>query len=65
MQSIEKLQASGYLKFDQIIPIPEDITGYPDTKVDQPPVNPSPFNHPTKIVVLDVRRKDGQAGNYV
>jgi len=65
MQSIEKLQTSGYLKFDQIIPIPEDITGYPDTKVDQPPVNPSPFNHPTKIVVLDVRRKDGQASNYV
>lgn len=65
MQSIEKLQASGYLEFDKTIPIPEDITGYPDTKVDQPPVNPNPFNHPTKIVVLDVRRKDGQVGNYV
>lgn len=57
LESLQALCADGYLSIDQIIPIPEDITGYPQTIVDQPPVDPAPFNHPTKIVVLVVRRK--------
>ena len=65
MESIEQLQSSGYLKLNSIIPIPEDITGYLETKVGQPPLDPSPFNHPTKIVVMDVTRKDGLPGNYL
>lgn len=55
---INALCQSEYLQFSDIIPIPPDITGYPETIVDAPPADPSPFNHPTKIVVLKVFRKD-------
>ncbi|MFN7035477.1 MAG: class I SAM-dependent methyltransferase [Bellilinea sp.] len=49
---------SGYLWLDEIIPVPEDVTGFPNTRVTPPPVDPSPFNHPTKIAILRVARKD-------
>ncbi|MCB2209441.1 class I SAM-dependent methyltransferase [bacterium] len=55
---LEALCRSDYLSLGEIIPIPEDITGYPETIVDTPPVDPAPFNHPTKIAVLNVTRKD-------
>ncbi len=58
MAELDALCRSEYLTFDQIIPIPPDITGYPATVVDTPPVDPSPFNHPTKIAILKVTRKD-------
>jgi 23S rRNA (cytosine1962-C5)-methyltransferase len=38
--------------------VPPDCTGYPATRVSAPPVDPAPFNHPTKIAILRVRRKD-------
>jgi len=47
-----------YLEFEGIIPIPPDVTGYPETVVDAPPVDPAPFNHPTKIALLRAFRKD-------
>ncbi len=55
---IQELCTSDYLDFEKIIKIPEDITGYPQTIVSSPPIDPAPFNHPTKIVVLHVTRKD-------
>ncbi len=58
MAELEGLCQSEYLSFSEIIPVPEDITGYPETIVETPPVDPAPFNHPTKIAVLDVIRKD-------
>jgi 23S rRNA (cytosine1962-C5)-methyltransferase len=58
MKKLQALCKSEYLSLGPIIPIPEDITGYPNTIVDTPPVNPAPFNHPTKIAVLNVTRKD-------
>jgi 23S rRNA (cytosine1962-C5)-methyltransferase len=58
MAELDQLCRSEYLSFEQIIPIPEDITGYPDTIVNPPPVDPAPFNHPTKIAILRVTRKD-------
>jgi 23S rRNA (cytosine1962-C5)-methyltransferase len=57
MQSLEELCHDGYLEIEQVLPIPEDITGFAETIVSKPPVDPVPFNHPTKIVVLRVRRK--------
>jgi len=60
MAELEALCQSPYISFEQIIPIPPDITGYPDTIVDHPPANPAPFNHPTKIAILKVFRKDEQ-----
>lgn len=58
MGELESLTASDYLAFERIIPIPEDITGYPETIQTPPPTDPSPFNHPTKIAILRVFRKD-------
>ena len=58
MAEIDALCQSPYLQFESIIKVPPDITGFPETIVDAPPVDPSPFNHPTKIVILKVFRKD-------
>jgi 23S rRNA (cytosine1962-C5)-methyltransferase len=57
MQSLEALCHDGYLEIEQVISIPEDITGFAETIVAKPPVSPAPFNHPTKIVVMRVKRK--------
>ncbi|MEA3351677.1 MAG: class I SAM-dependent methyltransferase [Chloroflexota bacterium] len=57
MSSLEQLCADGYLSIETIIPVPQDITGYSQTIVDAPPRDPAPFNHPTKIAILGVRRK--------
>lgn len=55
MQSLEALCKDGYLSIRELIPVPEDFIGY--EKIGKPITDPSPFNHSTKIVVLDVRKK--------
>jgi 23S rRNA (cytosine1962-C5)-methyltransferase len=60
MAEIEALCQSPYITFEQTIPIPPDITGFPDTILAQPPTDPAPFNHPTKIAILRLTRKDGR-----
>lgn len=55
--SLSALCADGYLEIESLIPVPEDVTGYPGTMVSQPHVSPAPFNHSTKIAVLRVKRK--------
>ncbi|MBS1250921.1 MAG: Ribosomal RNA large subunit methyltransferase I [Chloroflexi bacterium] len=57
MRSLEGLCADGYLTIEELISVPQDVTGYPSTIVNQPPTDPAPFDHPTKIVVLGVRKK--------
>jgi 23S rRNA (cytosine1962-C5)-methyltransferase len=57
MQSLDNLCQDGYLSIVRIIPIPQDITGYPHTIINNPPIDPTPFNHPTKIALLKVKRK--------
>lgn len=56
MAILENMCSGGYLSIEALIPIPADITGYATTRIGEPPVDPAPFNHPTKIVVLRVRR---------
>lgn len=58
MAELDRLCQSDYLALDRLIPVPEDVTGTPDTVVAPPPADPAPFNHPTKIAVLKVTRKD-------
>jgi 23S rRNA (cytosine1962-C5)-methyltransferase len=58
---LEELCVDGYLSIEDIIPVPPDFTGFPETRVGSFPVDPAPFNHPTKIAVLRVRRKDEKA----
>jgi 23S rRNA (cytosine1962-C5)-methyltransferase len=55
MQVLETICKDGYLKIRELIPVPEDFIGY--NKVGKPITDPSPFNHSTKIAVLDVKKK--------
>jgi 23S rRNA (cytosine1962-C5)-methyltransferase len=57
LQSLEALCQDGYLEIERMLPAPDDITGFPETIVSKPPVSPAPFNHPTKMVVMRVKRK--------
>lgn len=57
MRSLEVLSKDKYISIEATIPIPPDITGFPSTIVNTPPTDPAPFNHPTKIAILKIRRK--------
>ncbi len=57
MQTLEELCQDGYLKIKELIPVPEDFTGYLETRLGEPITDPAPFNHSTKIAVLEVKRK--------
>ncbi len=57
MQTLEELCQDGYLRIKELIPVPEDFTGYPETRSNKPITDSAPFNHSTKIVVLEVKRK--------
>jgi len=56
-QMLETLCADGYLTLETLIPVPQDFLGYSGTSPALP-TDPAPFNHPTKIAVLRVRRKE-------
>ena len=60
LQTLEALCADGYLKIMELIPVPDDFAGYPETRGGTPITDPTPFNHSTKIAVLQVRRKETQ-----
>ncbi|MBE7535275.1 MAG: class I SAM-dependent methyltransferase [Anaerolineales bacterium] len=55
MQTLENLCKDGYLKIEELIPVPEHFVGY--HQIGKPITDPAPFNHSTKIAVLKVRRK--------
>lgn len=55
MNTLEALCNDGYLKFRELISVSEDFVGY--HAVGSPITDPTPFNHSTKIAILDVKRK--------
>jgi 23S rRNA (cytosine1962-C5)-methyltransferase len=55
MQTLEALCADGYLTIRELVSVPDDMVGY--NRVAAPISDPSPFNHSTKIAILEVRRK--------
>lgn len=55
MQTLESLCKDGYLSIRELVPVPDDTVGY--NKMTAPVTDPSPFNHSTKIAILDVKRK--------
>lgn len=57
LAELETLCSDGYLSIESRIPVPEDITGPGPSNHSALPADPSPFNHPTKIALLRVRRK--------
>ena len=58
LRLLEQLCADGYLAVETLVPVPADFTGFAETRVGQPPADPAPFNHSTKIAILRVKRKD-------
>ena len=59
MAALEGISDDGYVTVEETIPIPVDFTGTPETRVAEFPTSPEPFNHPTKIAVLRISRKEG------
>jgi 23S rRNA (cytosine1962-C5)-methyltransferase len=59
MQILDEVCKDGYVRLAERIDVPEDFTGYPHTRVSAPPADPTPFNHATKIAVLEVRHRAG------
>ena len=57
IDALEALGKDGYVSIEELIPVPDDVTGFPQTRAGKPPADPTPFNHSTKIAVLKVRKK--------
>lgn len=57
LADLKDLCKDGYLELEDIVPVPPDFTGYPETRTTGWPTDPAPFNHPTKIAILRVHRK--------
>ena len=57
IEALESLCVDGYVEIKELIPVPADLTGYPETRVRAPITDPAPFNHSTKIAVLEIRHK--------
>lgn len=61
-QQLEDLAGHRFVRLVEQIDVPFDFTGYKDTIVDDPVTDPQPFNHSTKIAVLEIwhKRKVGR-----
>lgn len=55
MHTLETLCKDGYLSIRELIPVPENFIGL--NRIGTPITDPTPFNHSTKIAILDVKRK--------
>lgn len=55
IRQLETLCQDGYMTIEELIPIPPDFAGFPETRIGTFPTDPAPFNHPTKIAVLRIR----------
>ncbi|MBI4927882.1 MAG: class I SAM-dependent methyltransferase [Anaerolineae bacterium] len=56
--AIRDLPGSQFIETEALIPVPEDVTGYAQTRCLPPPSSPAPFNHTTKIAVLRIHHPD-------
>jgi len=55
MHTLEGLCRDGYLRIRELIPVPDDFAGH--DRIGKPVTDPAPFNHSTKMAILDVKRK--------
>lgn len=56
LRVLETACSDGYLALEAMLPVPADLIGF--SVAPRPwPADPAPFNHPTKIAVMRVRRK--------
>lgn len=57
MASLNELCQDGYVSIETLIDIEEDFTGFTKTRIMPPIIDPTPFNHSTKIAVLRIQHK--------
>lgn len=55
LQVLDSLCRDGYLEIKELIPVPQDFTGF--DPIGSQITDPAPFNHSTKIAILSVKRK--------
>ena len=58
LAALQDLCESGYLTLEDTLSVPKDAAGYLLPGMQAWPVAPAPFNHPTKIAVLRVKKKN-------
>jgi len=59
LAQLEKLCTDSFVQIKEFIPVPASFFGGEFNK-ETIPADPAPFNHSTKIVILEVHRKDGR-----
>jgi 23S rRNA (cytosine1962-C5)-methyltransferase len=57
LQTLKSICKDGYILVDQLMDVPPDVVGFPDTVRGKPPADPDPFNHSTKIALLRVLKR--------
>lgn len=57
MNALQSLCVGDYVEIESLIPVAEDFTGYPETRVENMIKDPTPFNHSTKIAILKINHK--------
>lgn len=58
LELLESLCADGFLRLADRLPVPADFTACDDSIACPYPADPAPFNHPTKIALLQVFHKE-------
>ena len=59
-QQLEGLCHDGYMTIEELIPVPDDFSGFAKNHQNYFPTDPAPFNHPTKIAILRVMKSKNQ-----
>ena len=59
LSQLHQSTEDGYIQVGESIPVPQSFFGFSE-KLSHLPADPTPFNHPTKINLLHVTRKDGK-----
>ncbi len=57
METLHALCADGYLHLEEVVAVPDDCVGFGPGRYPPSVADPDPFNHPTKIAILKVKRK--------
>lgn len=65
LDELNTLCLGGYAHIADFIPVPLDFIGAGTAGEANLPANPAPFNHSTKIAVLQFKRKDGRPSSSV
>ena len=58
LNSLQSLTADGYLRIGDRIDVPQTFLGVGAGQVSNLPTDPSPFNHSTKIIILEITKKE-------